>query len=126
MAFDLQRARQETPGCAHVLHFNNAGSSLPSQAVLDATVDYLQEEARIGGYEMVEKSRDALQHTHEAAARLLGCSPTEIALTESATQAWNMAFYALSFQPGDRILTSIAEYGSNYLCYLQRAQKLGI
>jgi selenocysteine lyase/cysteine desulfurase len=31
-------------------------------------------------------------------------------------------FYGISFKPGDVILTSVAEYGSNYLAYLQVRQ----
>lgn len=126
MAFDLQRARQETPGCEHVLHFNNAGSALPPQSVLDATIAYLQLEARVGGYEAVEESSDALSHTYDAIARLIGCSREEIALTESATQAWNQAFYSIPFKAGDRILTAMAEYASNYIAYLQMAKKVGV
>lgn len=126
MAFDLQRARRETPGCEHVLHFNNAGSSLPPQTVLDATITHLQLEARTGGYEAAEQTSDAIAHTYEAAARLLGCTPAEIALTESATQAWNLAFYSIPFKPGDRILTAMAEYASNYIAYLKVAQKVGV
>ena len=38
MTFDLQHARQDTPGCEHVLHFNNAGASLMPKPVLDATI----------------------------------------------------------------------------------------
>ena len=48
-AFDVERARRETPGCARVMHLNNAGSSLPPQTVLDAVVGHLQLEAEIGG-----------------------------------------------------------------------------
>lgn len=126
MAFDLQRARQETPGCAHVLHFNNAGASLPPQCVLDATIAHLQLEAQIGGYEAAAQAQEALAHTYEAAARLIGCSRDEIALMESATHAWDLAFHAIPFKSGERIITAKAEYASNYIAYLQKAQKAGV
>lgn len=126
MPFDLQRARRETPGCEQVLHFNNAGASLPPQPVLDATIAHLQLEARIGGYEAAEQQEAALRHTYEVTASLIGCSPEEIALVESATRAWDLAFYSIPFRPGDRILTAKAEYGSNYIAYLQIARKLGV
>jgi cysteine desulfurase/selenocysteine lyase len=126
MAFDLQRARQETPGCEHRIHFNNAGSALPPQPVLDATITHLQLEASIGGYEAAEQASAAIEHTYDATALLIGCAREEIALVESATQAWDRAFYAIPFKPGDRILTAMAEYASNYIAYLQIAKKTGV
>src|SRR6266853_6231317 len=125
MAFDLQRARQETPGCEHVLHFNNAGAALMPQPVLDATTGHLQLEARIGGYEAEERAHDAIEHVYDAAAALVGCSRDEIAIIENATRAWDMAFYSISFKPGDRILTAMAEYASNYIAFLQVTRKTG-
>ncbi|MEM8987684.1 MAG: aminotransferase, partial [Pseudomonadota bacterium] len=47
----LSRVRADTPGVAHVAHFNNAGAALPPTPVLDAVKDYLQLEGEIGGYE---------------------------------------------------------------------------
>jgi cysteine desulfurase / selenocysteine lyase len=126
MPFDLQRARQDTPGSAHILHFNNAGSSLMPQPVLDATIQHLQLEAQIGGYEAFDKANDAIEHTYDAAAALIGCSRDEIAVLENATRAWDMAFYSLPFQAGDRILTSMTEYASNYIAFLQIARKTGV
>jgi cysteine desulfurase/selenocysteine lyase len=126
MAIDIERARQETPGCREVLHFNNAGAALMPQPVLEATINYLQLEAQIGGYE-AHKSREArINHTYDAVAALIGCTRDEIALMENATRAWDMAFYSIPFQPGDRILTAMAEYASNYIAYLQIAQRTGV
>ncbi|BCL80342.1 aminotransferase class V [Ktedonobacteria bacterium brp13] len=124
--FDIERARRETPGTAHVLHFNNAGSSLVSQPVLDATIAYLQLEAQIGGYEAGDQQADSIEHAYAAAASLLHCERDEIAFIENATRAWDMAFYSIPFKAGDRILTSMAEYASNYIAYLQIARKTGV
>ncbi|HEX6479143.1 MAG TPA: aminotransferase class V-fold PLP-dependent enzyme [Ktedonobacteraceae bacterium] len=125
MPFDLQRARDDTPGCQNVLHFNNAGAALMPQPVLDATIAHLQLEAQIGGYEAAESAHDAVEHVYDAAAALIGCSRDEIAIVENATRAWDMAFYSIPFAPGDRILTAMAEYASNYIALLQITKKTG-
>jgi cysteine desulfurase / selenocysteine lyase len=125
MAIDVQRARRETPGCENVLHFNNAGAALMPQPVLQATVGHLQLEALIGGYEAAAQAHTAVEHVYDAAATLLGCHRDEIAVVENATRAWDMAFYAVPLGPGDRILTAVAEYASNYIAFLQVARKTG-
>jgi len=125
MNFDLARARRETPGCENVQHFNNAGASLMPQPVLDAVVNHLRLEAAIGGYEAKNREVEAVEHVYDAAARLINCAPDEIAFIENATRAWDMAFYSIPFNAGDRILTARAEYSSNYIAYLQVAQRTG-
>lgn len=125
MPIDLQRARQDTPGCKNVLHFNNAGAALMPTPVLEATVAHLQLEAQIGGYEAAEQAHEAVEHTYNAIATLINCSRDEIAVIENATRAWDQAFYSLPFQPGDRILTAMNEYASNYIAFLQVAKRTG-
>ena len=125
MTLDLERARRETPGCATVLHFNNAGAALMPKPVLDALQRHLQLEATIGGYEAADREHAAVERVYDALAHLLGGHRDEIAVIENATRAWDMAFYSLRFGPGDRILTATAEYASNYIAYLQVAARTG-
>jgi len=123
MAIDVERARRETPGCAHVLHLDNAGSSLPPSPVLDAVLAHLELESRIGGYAAHDQNGEAIDRFYGATAELLGAAREEIAFCSSATRAWDMAFYAFRFERGDRILTSVADYISNYIAYLQIARR---
>ncbi len=131
MAIDVARARAETPGTRHVTHFNNAGAALPPQPVLDAVAEHQALEATIGGYEAEARNSAKLERTYDAVATLLACSREEVALVESATVAWDMAFNALAclpgggFQPGDRILTARAEYAANVIPFLQVARRTG-
>ncbi len=80
----------------------------------------------MGGYETAEAQADAVANFYRAGGRLLNCSPDEIAFVENATRAWDMAFYGFQFRPGDKILTTVSEYGSNVIAYLQQAQRMGV
>lgn len=122
---DVTTARAMTPGCAHVLHLNHAGASLLSQPVLDAVVGHLQLEAEIGGYEAASAASDAVEHTYDALASLLGCRRDEVALSDSATRGWTSAVHALPLSAGDRVITTRAEYGSNAIALLQLQRRTG-
>ena len=118
MSIDVNKARAETPGCANVLHFNNAGAALMPAPVIDAIQSHIQLESEIGGYEARAAADEKYRGTYEAIARLLNCDASEIALVENATRAWDQVFYGMPFQEGDTVLTAQASYASNYLAML--------
>jgi cysteine desulfurase / selenocysteine lyase len=123
--FNVVRARRETPGCQNVLHFNNAGAALMPEVVSEAVNRHLQLESEIGGYEAAARAARPLARVYDAVASLINGHPSEVAIIENATRAWDMAFYGMSFSEGDRILTCRTEYASNYISYLQVAKKTG-
>jgi selenocysteine lyase/cysteine desulfurase len=124
--FDINRARTETRYCAEVVHLNNAGSALMPIPVADTLHAYLSKEERLGGYETAAAEQEALDNFYRATATLLNCEPDETAFVENATRAWGMAFYSFKFAPGDKILTTLAEYGSNVIAYNQQAHRYGV
>ena len=107
------------------IFFNNAGASLQPRPVVARVIEHLRLEEQIGGYEAADRVTGELEALYGSVARLLNCAPDEIALQENATRGWEMAFYSLRFAPGDRIVTSANEYASNYIAFLQVAQRTG-
>lgn len=104
---------------------HNAGAGLMPRSVVEAMHRHIDLEAEIGGYAAAGQEAQRLQAVYASIARLIGAAPDEIAITENATVAWQMAFYALPFSAGDRILAAKAEYAANYVAYLQVARRTG-
>ena len=122
----IKSLRNQTKGIQNCIHFNNAGASLLSDPVFNAVGLFLDNERNYGGYETFHKYENELEDFYSNAAKLLNAKASEIAFIENATRAWDMAFYSIDFQPEDVILTSQAEYGSNYISYLQLQKQKGI
>lgn len=121
---DAQRAI--TPGTAHRVHFNHAGSSLPPQPVIDAQAAHLDLEHSIGGYEAAAASTDIEEQVYASIAEMIGAKPTEIARAEHATVAWCAGFWAMPMEAGQRILTAEAEYAANAVSYIRAKERFGI
>ena len=123
---EIEHQRAMTPGTTSVTHFNHAGSSLPTKAVLDTQIDYLTQEATIGGYETAGKTQVAHDAVYDSIARFIGASRSEICRAEHATAAWNAAFWSLPMEPGQRIVTVEAEYGANAVAFLRATERYGV
>lgn len=122
---DIDRIRADTPAAARLAYLHNAGAALMPLPVVAAMKQHIDLESEIGGYAAADRESDRLDAVYGSVARLLNAAPDEIALMENATVAWQMAFYALPFRAGDRILTAEAEYAANYVAFLQVAKRTG-
>ena len=126
---EIRELRRDTPGIAEFadcIHFNNAGCSLPPNRVLTSVKEWLDTEARIGGYALAAKRSFELEQGYANIASVIGAQASEIAQMESATVAWNRAFRAVPFEAGDNIVCSRLEYASNYLNFLRLKEDLNI
>jgi selenocysteine lyase/cysteine desulfurase len=123
---DIHQIRKDTPGVEKVIHLNNAGAALQPVQVIDKIREYQEYEFLHGGYETAELYKEEIKGTYSAIAHLINATSPEIALVENATTAWDMAFHSLEFSEGDVILTSRAEYASNFIGFLQARKRYGI
>src|SRR5947209_6271064 len=126
MNSDLQQWRDDTPGCAKQIHFNNAGSGLMPRRVLETMTGHLKREAEFGGYESADDAAAEIAGTYAAVAQLLNAQPRNVALVENSTVAFFQALSAFDFKAGDVIVTSRNDYISNQLAYLSLAQRQGV
>ncbi|MCX6394887.1 MAG: aminotransferase class V-fold PLP-dependent enzyme [Propionibacteriales bacterium] len=123
---DIAAEQALTPASRDQVFLDSAGSSLPTDRVVDTVVAHLRREARVGGYRAAQERADDLAGLPVAVGRLLGCAPDLLAFSDSATRSWSQFVTALPWAPGDRILICGNEYASNAIALLQRARHDGV
>jgi len=96
------------------------------QPVLQAVTAHLEREAAIGGYEAEDEAEPKVRETYELLGRVVGAPARNMAIVENATVAFSQALSAFDFRPGDRIVTTRADYPSNQLTYLSLARRAGV
>jgi selenocysteine lyase/cysteine desulfurase len=123
---DVQALRMDTPGCAHRIHLNNAGAGLMPGPVIRAIKEHVDLEARIGGYEAAREEHERVREAYASVGRLIGASPENIAITENATAAFNVALSSIPFREGDVLLTTRNDYVSNQIAFLSLQERVGV
>jgi selenocysteine lyase/cysteine desulfurase len=122
----VKQWRDDTPGCANQIHFNNAGAGLMPRSVLDVMVGHLNREANFGAYESADDAEAVATDAYAHVAKVLGAEPRNIAVVENSTVAFFQALSAFDFKPGDVIVTTRNDYISNQLAYLSLARRYGV
>ncbi len=124
----IETIRAELPVTRRYLYFN-AGTNGPlptrSHDALVASSARDLSEGRIGSAAFTRLLQN-LGDARIALASVLQCDPTEIALTHNTTEGMNIALMGLRWQPGDEVVTSVAEHpGGLYPVYLLH-QRYGV
>ena len=122
----VKQWREDTPGCAKLIHFNNAGSGLMPRRVLETVTAHLNREANVGGYESADDAEGAFADAYANVAKVLGTRPGNVAVVENSTVAFFQALSAFDFKAGDVIVTTRNDYISNQLAYLSLARRHGV
>lgn len=126
---DIEQIRNDTPGLADLVYMNAAGAAISPEPVYNAMIFMLDEESRMGGYHAhYEYTQELEIDLYVSVAKLINAKPSEIAIVENATIAWQKVFYslALTWQKGDVILSSTLEYGANLVAFMHVKKLYGI
>jgi cysteine desulfurase family protein (TIGR01976 family) len=126
MSLDVAAARAQFPALASGVAFLDApgGTQVP-QSVIDAIAGYLRESnANLGGaFAASRRSDDLVQHSHETAARWLGCRPEETIFGANMTTL-NFALtrtLGRTLAAGDEILVTRLDHDGNVAPWLELA-----
>lgn len=124
---NTDKIRQEIRGLSDgKLFFNNAGSSLMPNIVVDSMIDYLQQEEQFGGYEVANRNTELLENFYTETAKLINCKPSNIAFMTSATEAFSKALSSIIFKEGDTVITTVDDYISNQITFISLQKRLNV
>jgi len=114
----FQTIRHDYPILGDVIYLDNAATSCSPEPVIEAMVEYehrYRSNVGRGVYRLCRIATQRYWHAHEKVAEFIGAHHGITVFTKNTTEAINMVAHGLSWNPGDRIVTTILEHHSNLL-----------
>ncbi|MFO7834159.1 MAG: aminotransferase class V-fold PLP-dependent enzyme [Halohasta sp.] len=120
--------RASIPALEETTFFNTGASGPSPQPVLDAATDCLTHHKAVApaAEGMYTAARETRTDSRETIAVHLGADPSEIALTESTSDAISALAAAVDWQPGDVVVRTDLEHPAGVLPWQRAARKHGV
>lgn len=117
-AFPVETIRRDYPILGDAIYLDSAALSLSPEPVIDAALEFEHRyRANVGRgiHRFTQIASQRYWHAHEKVARFIGGGNGTTVFTKNTTESINMVAHGLSWQPGDRVITTILEHHSNLL-----------
>jgi cysteine desulfurase/selenocysteine lyase len=128
VSFDVESLRaREFPWAARgeAIYLNNASTGPLPQRTVEAQAAF--NAARAAPFRITEDIQfDTLARSRELIGRLIGASPSTIALAVNTGAGLNLAAFALPLRPGDVVLGPDLEFPANVYPWMALARRRGV
>jgi amino acid adenylation domain-containing protein len=113
---DEERRKKAFPICQKKIFMAHASVAALPQVVADAVIQFIEKSAAT--FEDFGEILDMLQKTRVSAARLIGCSPDEVALIGPTSLGLSLFANGLDWQQGDEVVCYLDDYPANVYPWL--------
>jgi cysteine desulfurase/selenocysteine lyase len=125
---DIEKIRDDFPVTKEWAYFNTGYYGPLPRPVVEAMNDFLNECMCIGqgNWECLFDHEERKERTRIKLANMLNASPSEIALTRSTTEGYNLALLNIDWEKGDEMIINSLEYPPNHYILKYLINKFGI
>jgi len=126
--YDVEAIRKDFPILGNIVYLDNAATSFSPEPVVAALVEFEHQYRANVGRGVHRLTRIASQrywHAHEKVAEFIGGTEGTTVFVKNTTEAINMVAQGMSWEPGERIVTTILEHHSNLLPWMN-LKSLGV
>ena len=128
---NVERVREDFPQLkTGIIYFDSAASSLTPKTVIDKMLEYYVEyrsNIERGVYSLSQRASEEYEDARRTLAKFIGAkNPDEIVFVKNTTEGINIVAHGLTFNRGDKIVTTLLEHHSNLLPWMRCKQRYGV
>ncbi len=121
--YDIGSIRKDFPLTEKTVYLDNAATTQTPKPAVDAMLeffyDYTANYGR-GAHQPAVRATNAYEDTRDTVASFFNVGSEKIVFTKNTTDSINMVADGLGLQPGDHVITSLAEHHSNIVPWLHK------